>query len=112
MSSVKGNNLGEFEILVLGAILRQAGQAYGASIRREMEDRTGRSPSLGALYATLTRLEAKGCIRSTMGEATAQRGGKAKRYYEIEAAGLAQLERSIANLISMTKGTRIWPASS
>lgn len=104
-------NLGEFEILVLAAILRQDKRAYGASIKREIEERSGRAPSLGALYATLTRLEAKGFVRSQMGEATAERGGRAKRYYEIEAEGRAQLERSILSMRKMVQGIISWPAT-
>ncbi len=102
-------NLGEFEILVLAAILRQHDQAYGTSIKHELEKRTGRSPSLGALYATLTRLEKKGYIKSRVGEATATRGGRAKRYYSIEAAGRIQLERSISSMRKMVQGLISWP---
>lgn len=104
-------NLGEFEILVLAAILRQGKGAYGASIKREIEERSGRAPSLGALYATLTRLETKGFVSSQMGEATAERGGRAKRYYEIEAEGRAQLERSILSMRKMVQGIIFWPVT-
>lgn len=104
MSDTSNKNLGEFEIMVMAAILRQGGDAYGVSIRQEIEDRTGRSPSLGALYATLSRLEKKALVRSRVGEATAERGGRAKRHYTIEPLGERLLERSIAALQNMTEG--------
>ncbi len=108
MSKITNKNLGEFEILVLAAILRQAGDAYGTSIKREIEGRTGRKPSLGALYATLTRLETKNYISSRIGEATAERGGRAKRYYDIKPLGQALLEQSIAAMRNMTQGLVAW----
>ncbi len=108
MTSNASKNLGEFEILVLAAILRQGDAAYGTSIKREIEERTGRSPSLGALYATLTRLEAKQYVSSRMGEATAQRGGRAKRYYAIEPLGQQLLEQSIQSMRNMTEGLVAW----
>lgn len=103
-------NLGEFEIIVLAAILRQGEGAYGASIKREIEERSGRTSSLGALYATLTRLETKGLVASRFGEATAKRGGRAKRYYTIEPLGRAQLERSILSMQKMVQGIMPWTA--
>ena len=108
MAENTNRNLGEFEILVLAAILRQAGDAYGASIKREIEERTGRSPSLGALYATLTRLESKKYIKSRMGEATAERGGRAKRFYTLQPVGQSLLERSITSMRNMTEGLVSW----
>jgi len=105
-------NLGEFEILVLAAILRQGDVAYGASIKRDIEERTGRSSSLGALYATLSRLESKKYVQSKMGEATAQRGGRAKRYYAIEPLGQQLLEQSVRSLRNMTEGLVSWRAGS
>ncbi len=108
MSDDANRNLGEFEILVLAAILRGDGDAYGASIKREIEERTGRSPSLGALYATLSRLETKQYVRSRIGEATAERGGRAKRHYVIEPLGRRLLEQSIAGLRNMTDGLIAW----
>jgi PadR family transcriptional regulator PadR len=75
--------LGEFEQVVLLAILRLGDQAYGASIRAEIEACTGREPTPGALYTTLDRLEAKKMVRSRMGEPTAERGGRAKRFFAV-----------------------------
>src|ERR1700691_837032 len=71
--------LGEFEYMLLTAAVRLGDDAYGAAIRREIEHSTGRRCSIGALYTTLDRLEAKGLIETWMGEATAQRGGRRKR---------------------------------
>src|ERR1044071_3459293 len=79
--------IGEFEELVLLAILSLRQSAYGVKIGDAIEEATGRSVSVGALYATLSRLEEKGLIRSWMGEATAERGGRAKKYFKIEAPG-------------------------
>jgi PadR family transcriptional regulator, regulatory protein PadR len=79
--------LGEFEYLLIAAATRLAEQAYGAAIRQEMESTTGRKCSLGALYTTLDRLEAKGMIETWMGEATPQRGGRAKRMVRVTAEG-------------------------
>lgn len=101
-------NLGEFEMLVLAAILRQDGDAYGISIKQDIEERTGRSPSLGALYATLSRLEKKSLVRSRIGDATAERGGRAKRHYTIESIGQKLLEQSVQALRNMTDGVVSW----
>lgn len=84
-------SLGEFEQMVLLAILRLDENAYGVSIREEIAVCTGREPSPGALYTTLDRMEQKGVVRSWMGEATAQRGGKAKRYFVATKAGRSAL---------------------
>ena len=79
--------LGEFEYLLITAAVRLGEDAYGASIRQEIADTTGRRCSLGALYTTLDRLEAKGLIETWMGEATPQRGGRAKRMVKVTAEG-------------------------
>lgn len=110
MGDEANKNLGEFEILVLAAVLREDGEAYGASIKRDIEQRTGRSPSLGALYATLSRLENKKYVRSKIGDSTAERGGRAKRHYVIQPIGRRLLEQSIAGLRKMTEGLIAWKA--
>lgn len=84
-------SLGEFEQIVLLAILRLDKQAYGVSIRSEIAACTGREPAPGALYTTLDRMEEKGIVRSWFGEATPQRGGRAKRYFAVTKAGMAAL---------------------
>lgn len=88
----KGDFLGEFEHIVLLAVLRLGDGAYGAIIREEIESTTGRSPAIGAVHATLERLERKGLVSSWIGEPTAERGGKAKRHFKVEAAGVAALK--------------------
>jgi DNA-binding PadR family transcriptional regulator len=81
--------LGEFEQVVLLGILRLGDAAYGASIREEIAVCTGREPTPGALYTTLDRLEGKGMVRSRMGEPTAERGGRAKRFFVVTEKGSA-----------------------
>jgi DNA-binding PadR family transcriptional regulator len=94
--------LGEFEQVVLLAILRLNDDAYGVTIRREITKCTGREPAPGALYTTLDRLEDKGLVRSRMGDPTAERGGRAKRYFTVSASGLkavTQAQRSFQRLL-------------
>ena len=79
--------LGEFETSVLLAILHLRGRGYGVSIADEIERRTGKSVSFGAVYATLDRMQKKGLISSELGEPTPERGGKPKRFYRINAPG-------------------------
>jgi len=78
------NYIGEFEELVLLAIVNQGDNAYGVTIRQALEEATGRSITIGSLYTTLGRLEEKGLVRSWMGKPTAERGGRAKRHYELK----------------------------
>ena len=89
--------IGEFEELVLLAILSLREQAYGMKIGDAIEAATGRSVSVGALYTTLSRLEEKGLITSWMGEATAERGGRAKKYFRIEAPAKLALHHAEAS---------------
>lgn len=86
--------LGEFEELVLLAILRLGETAYGMTIRQEVEEVAERFTSIGALYATLDRLEQKGFVSSRQGEATPERGGRAKKYFKVESSGLAALSEA------------------
>lgn len=79
--------LGEFEELVLLTIAGLGHDAYGVSIQQELETRCNRSISIGALHSTITRLEEKGFLKSWLGGATQERGGRSKRYYEITQAG-------------------------
>jgi DNA-binding PadR family transcriptional regulator len=87
----RGEHLGEFEAVVLLAVARLDGRGYGVTLRREIEQRTGRAPALGAVYATLARLEQKGCVRSREGERTPVRGGRARRHFTLTAAGAIAL---------------------
>lgn len=98
------DNLGEFEQLVLLAILRLRADAYGMRIRREIEERAGRATSIGALYSTLERMEQKGFIKSALGEATSERGGRAKRFFTVNPSGRQMLTRSLTAVGKMAKG--------
>jgi PadR family transcriptional regulator PadR len=80
--------LGEFEYLLLSTAARLGEDAYGAAIRQDIEGSTGRRCSVGALYTTLDRLEAKGLIATWMGQATPQRGGRPKRMVRVTAKGI------------------------
>ena len=80
--------LGEFEYLLITAAARLGEEAYGAAIRREIEEATGTRCSIGALYTTLDRLQTKGLVKTWMGEATTQRGGRAKRMVRVTAKGV------------------------
>jgi len=80
--------LGEFEYLIISAAAGLGEQAYGATIREKIESTGGRACSIGALYTTIDRLEAKGLIRTWMGDATAERGGRAKRMVEVTPEGV------------------------
>ena len=80
--------IGEFEYMLISAAARLGEEAYGAAIRREIEDVTGRRCSIGALYTTLDRLQTKGLVKTWMGEATSQRGGRAKRMVRVTAKGM------------------------
>lgn len=84
-------NLGEFEQIVLLAIVRLDDNAYGVAIRSEITKCTGREPAPGALYTTLYRMEDKGLVRSRFGQATPERGGRSKRYFTLTKPGLAAL---------------------
>ena len=88
-------NLGEFEQLILLAILRLRDDAYGVTIRAELADRTGRNIAPGAMYTALERLETKGLIESRMSDPTPQRGGRAKRKVTVTAAGMEAVTRAV-----------------
>ena len=98
--------LGSLEQIVLLALVRQGSKAYGMTVRMEIEKRTGRSLSIGAIYSTLGRLEAKGYVSSQTGEATAARGGRAKRHFRVEADGLRALRTSQRAIDNMSAGLR------
>lgn len=87
-------SLGEFEQVVLLAVPRLDDNAYGVTIRAEIAGCAGREPASGAPYTTLDRMEEKGLVRSWMGEATPQRGGRAKRFFKLTPAGRAALVRT------------------
>jgi DNA-binding PadR family transcriptional regulator len=84
--------LGEFEQVVLLAIVRLGDEAYGTAIRREIEARTGRWVSIGAAYATLDRLVTKGYLRARDAAGSTERGGRARRFFALTPTGIAALE--------------------
>lgn len=85
--SPKRNTIGEFEEIVLIITATLEGDAYGVTITNELEKQTGRSVGFNTVHTTLQRLEEKGLIKSAMGGATAERGGRRKRYFTITASG-------------------------
>jgi len=99
--------LGEFEHIVLLALLRLSDQAYGVTVRQEIEIRTNREVSIGAVYATLERLQKKGYVKSFRGEPTAERGGRAKRFFRVTANGLSAVNRTQQALRRMTEGLEL-----
>lgn len=100
----KGEYLGEFEQIVLLTVMRLGEGAYGATIRAEIERVTNRDPAIGAVHATLERLERKGFVSSWIGEPTAERGGKAKRHFKIERTGVAALRSARTTLERLREG--------
>ena len=96
--------LGEFEHIVVLALLRLSGRAYGVTVRPEIEVRIGREVSIGAIYATLDRLEAKGYVKSRLGDPTPERGGRSKRFFHVTAKGIAAVNRSHRAIKTMTEG--------
>ena len=97
-------SLGEFEQLLLFAVLSLGKDAYGARIRQEIEERTGKSVSAGAVYTGLDRLQARGLVSSRLGNATSTRGGRRKKYYSLEPLGADSLNNSLENLSRMSRG--------
>lgn len=96
--------LAEFELLVMLAVLRQDDEAYGASIRREIEERTGRPVSIGAVYATVGRLGDKGLIEATMSEPLPVKGGRSRKLYRLTEAGRRAVQHSAGVLTRMLDG--------
>ena len=96
--------MGEFEQLVLLAVLRLKDSAYGVEIRRAVAERTGRDVAAGAVYTTLKRLEARRYVSSRIGETAAQRTGQRRKYYRIEPEGAAALYRSYTAIRAMASG--------
>jgi PadR family transcriptional regulator len=96
--------LGEFEQVVLLAILRLGDDAYAVTVRQEILQRTGRDVSRGAIYITLDRLETKGYLRSWLADPTPERGGRAKRYYTLRPKAVEALRESRRALMALWKG--------
>jgi DNA-binding PadR family transcriptional regulator len=115
-----GPILGEFELLVLLALMRLGNGAFGAAIHREIVTRTGRDTPIGAVYVTLERLERKRMVCSYIGVARRQRGGRRRKHYLLDTAGQRALVRAYRTFTGMTAGLqqeieelaeRLWPAA-
>jgi DNA-binding PadR family transcriptional regulator len=96
--------LGEFEHIILLALLRLEDQAYGVTVRREIEFRIKREVSIGAVYATLDRMETKGYVESHLGDPTPERGGRSKRFFRVTSKGVAAVNRTHRAIQRMTEG--------
>ena len=97
-------HLGEFEQIVLLAILRLGDEAYGANVRRDIESRAGRELSISAVYTTLERLQQKGLVRSWIGDPTPQRGGRRRKYFALLPPGTRALKSAYNSFTGMTAG--------
>jgi PadR family transcriptional regulator PadR len=100
----KGQHLAEFEIYVIAALARLGDDAYGLTIRREIEDRSGRPVAIGAVYATLARLESKGYVTFRMSDPRPVKGGRARKHVHLTPAGRACLVRTTTMLRRMLPG--------
>jgi DNA-binding PadR family transcriptional regulator len=96
--------LTDLEFMLLLATMRVGEHAYGVQIARELEETGGRRVLLGAVYATLDRLETMGLVRSEIGEPTAERGGKAKRYFRVTPAGVRAVKDTQSAFVSLWRG--------
>lgn len=97
-------NLGELEQLVLLALLRLGDDAYGVTVHQEIQERTGRNMSFATIYTTLSRLEGKDFVASFVGDPTPERGGRAKKHFEITTTGKQALQQSLRALRTMARG--------
>jgi DNA-binding PadR family transcriptional regulator len=97
-------NLGEFEQLVILALMQLDDQAYGVTIRREIAERTSRETGIGAVYKTLERLEQKGLVAARMGEPTPERGGRRKKYFKATPAGVRAVRQALRAVQGMAAG--------
>ncbi len=97
-------HLGEFELIVMLALLRVGEDAYGVPIARAIEEGTRREVAIGSVYAALERLEQKGLVASRLGEPTPERGGRAKRYFRVTAAGLRRVRAAQKALVALWQG--------
>jgi PadR family transcriptional regulator PadR len=102
----KRGYLGDFELMVLLALMRLREDAYGVPIAREIAEQSGREAALGTVYAALERLEETGLVSSELGESTPERGGRAKRYFHITKKGLREVREARRALINLWRGLR------
>src|SRR6266550_4762463 len=100
----KGDFVGEFELYVMLALAHQGDEAYGVTIRREIEARTGRTIAIGAVYATLARLEEKGLVRFRISDPQPVQGGRARKYFSLTGPGARAVRHSTRMLARMIAG--------
>ncbi len=93
--------LSNFELMVMLAVIRLESSAYGVPIAEEIESHRGKAVSIGSVYAALERLEAKAFVNSELGESTAERGGRAKRYFRITSKGLSEVQETRRTLVEL-----------
>ena len=94
--------LGQLELMVLLAVMRPRGDAYGVLIARDIADKSGREVALASVYAALERLEHKGFLTSSLGQPTAERGGKARTYFKATATGVREAREAHATLLRLS----------
>ena len=99
-------SIGEFEQLLLLAVLRLGDDAYGVTIRRSIEEATGRKVTAGAVYTALGRLESRGLVASRPGETAPERTGMRRRYYRVQPEGARLVDRALRHLEAMANGLR------
>lgn len=97
-------HFGDYELTVMLVLMRLGEKAYGVPICREIEERTGREVAVGSVYATLERLEEKGFVSAELGEPTAERGGRAKKYFRVTSKGIKEVRQAQRALTSLWKG--------
>jgi DNA-binding PadR family transcriptional regulator len=100
----KGDYLGNFDLMLLLALLRLGEDAYGVTIARELEQQTDREVVVASVYARLERLQERGLVTSRLGDATPERGGRAKRHFRITEAGIREVRDARRSLMNMWKG--------
>jgi PadR family transcriptional regulator len=100
----KREYLGQLELMVLLAVIRPSKQAYGVQICHEIADKSGRDVALASVYAALERLEHKGYVTSALGEPTAERGGRARTYFQATVAGCREAREAHATLLRLADG--------
>jgi len=98
------NPLSNFELMVMLALVRLGDEAYGVPIAEEIEAHSRRDVAVGSVYAALERLQSRGFVTSRVGEATAERGGRAKRYFKITGKGLKVVQKTHQTLMSLWNG--------
>lgn len=98
------SSIGEFELVLLLAVVRLGDTAYGVTIRRSIEDQTGRDLSAGAVYTALGRLETRGFVTSVQAETVPERTGMRRRYYRVTPLGAREVQRAMRHVETMARG--------